>query len=136
LLVASPICGWLADRSLSRRLPFVLGLLAIGGSTILLCVGSSIGVLMLGRLLEGLSSAIISTSGPALLIDTVGQKEIGKAMGYFSLCINLAVLVGPVLSGIIFTQSGYLAVFAMAFGLIYLDILLRLALIEKKITAK
>jgi MFS family permease len=136
MLVASPICGWLTDRSLSRRLPFILGLLAIGGSTVLLCVGSSIGILVLGRLLEGLSSAVICTTGPALLVDTVGQKEIGKVMGYFSLCINIAVLVGPVLSGIIFAKSGYLAVFAMAFGLICLDIVLRLALVEKKVAAK
>jgi MFS family permease len=135
MLVASPICGWLIDRSPSRRLPFILGLLAIGGSTILLCVGSSIYVLVLGRLLEGLSSAVISTCGPALLVDTVGQKEIGKAMGYFSLCINFAVLVGPVISRIVFAQSGYLAVFAMAFGPIGLDIVLRLALVEKKVAA-
>jgi MFS family permease len=136
MLVASPICGWLIDRSPSRRLPFVLGLLAIGGSTVLLCVGSSISVLVLGRLLEGLSSALIFTCGPALLVDTVGQKEIGKATGYFSLCTNLAVLTGPVIGGAIFARSGYLAVFAMAFGLIGLDIVLRLALVEKKVAAK
>ena len=38
--------------------------------------------------------------------------------------------------GIIFAQSGYLAVFAMAFGLICLDIVLRLALVEKEVAAK
>jgi MFS family permease len=58
----------------------------------------------------------------------MGQKEIGKVMGYCSLCINIAVLLGPVLGKIVFAQSGYLAVFAMAFGLICLDIVLRLAL--------
>jgi len=136
LLVASPICGWLTDRFLSRRLSFVLGLLALGGSTVLLCVGSSIGILVLGRLLEGLSGAVVWTSGLALLVDTVGQKEIGKMMGYCSLWVNIAILLGPGLGGIVFKQSGYLAVFAMAFGLICLDILLRLALVEKKVAAK
>jgi MFS family permease len=102
----------------------------------LLCVGSSIGILVLGRFLEGLSGAVIWTSGPALLVDTVGQKEIGKVMGYCSLSINVAVLLGPVLGGIVFAQNGYLAVFAMAFGLICLDIVLRLALVEKKVAAK
>lgn len=66
----------------------------------------------------------------------MGQKEIGKVMGYCSLCINFAVLLGPVLGGIVFAQSGYLAVFTMAFGLICLDIVLRLALVEKKVAAK
>jgi hypothetical protein len=58
---------------------------------------------MLRRLLKRLSSVIIFTFGPALLIDTVDQKEIGKAIDYFFLYINLAVLVKPVLSGIVFT---------------------------------
>jgi MFS family permease len=57
-------------------------------------------------------------------------------IGYCSLCINIAVLLGPVLGGIVFAQSGYLAVFAMAFGLICLDIVLRLTLVEKKVAAK
>jgi MFS family permease len=66
----------------------------------------------------------------------VGQKEIGKVMGYYSLSVNVAVLLGPVLGGIVFAQSGYLAVFAMAFGLLCLDVVLRLALVEKKVAAK
>jgi MFS family permease len=136
LLVSSPICGWLADRSSSRHLPFILGLLALGGSTILLCLGSSILVLVLGRLLEGLSTAVIWTSGLALLVDTVGQKEIGKVMGWCSISMNAAMLLGPLLGGIVFKRSGYYAVFTMAFGVIFLDIVLRLVLVEKKIAAE
>jgi len=135
LLVSSPICGWLADRPSSRRLPFILGLLALGGSTILLCLGSSILVLVLGRLLEGLSTAVIWTSGLALLVDTVGQKEIGRVMGWCSISMHSAMLLGPLLGGVVFERSGYYAVFAMAFGVIFLDIVLRLLLVEKKIAA-
>jgi hypothetical protein len=136
LLVASPICGWLADHSPSRRLPFVLGVLALGGSILLLCFGSSLHVLILGRVLEGLSGAVMWTSGPALLVDTVGQKEIGKVMGWCSISMNAAMLLGPLLGGIIFERSGYCAVFSLAFGVIFLDIVLRLMLVEKKVAAK
>lgn len=45
LAIGSPICGWFADRSISRRLPFLFGLLALGGATAMLCAGSSIPVL-------------------------------------------------------------------------------------------
>jgi Major Facilitator Superfamily len=44
--------------------------------------------------------------------------------------------VGPLLGGAVYAKAGYYAVFAMCFGLIGLDILLRLATIEKKIAAK
>lgn len=102
----------------------------------MLCVGSSIGVLVAGRLLQGLSAAVVWTVGLALLVDTVGQKEIGRVMGYVSLSMSIATLVAPLLGGVVYARGGYYAVFAMAFALIGLDILLRLALVEKKIAKK
>lgn len=59
LLAFSPICGWLADRSLSRRSPLLIGLLALLGATVLLNIGSSIGILIAGRVLQGTSAAVV-----------------------------------------------------------------------------
>ncbi|EMC99171.1 hypothetical protein BAUCODRAFT_31492 [Baudoinia panamericana UAMH 10762] len=136
LLVVAPICGWLADRSSNRRAPLVFGLLALGGSTVMLCVGNSIGLLAAGRLLQGASSAVVWVVGLALLVDTVGAEGVGSAMGYVGLSLSLALMLGPLLGGVVFAASGYYAVFAMAFGLIVLDIIMRLALIEKKVAVK
>ncbi|RMZ27585.1 hypothetical protein D0859_08350 [Hortaea werneckii] len=136
LLFASPICGWFADRSSSRRMPLMLGLLALGGSTAMLCVGDSIGILAAGRVLQGISAAVVWVVGLALLVDTVGPDGIGQAMGYVGMSMSLAILVAPLLGGVVFDLAGYYAVFAMAFGLIALDIVLRLVMIEKKSAAK
>lgn len=59
LLAFSPICGWLADRSSSRRSPLLLGLLALLGSTVLLNLGSNIGIFIAGRILQGTSAAVV-----------------------------------------------------------------------------
>ena len=59
LLAFSPICGWLADRGSSRRSPLLLGLFALLGSTVLLNVGNSTAVLILGRVLQGASAAVV-----------------------------------------------------------------------------
>jgi MFS family permease len=59
LLVFSPICGWLADRGSSRRSPLVLGLIVLLGATILLNFGNSIGILIVGRILQGASAAVV-----------------------------------------------------------------------------
>ncbi|KAK4539733.1 hypothetical protein LTR36_010386 [Oleoguttula mirabilis] len=136
LLAASPFCGWLADRSTSRRVPLLFGLLALGGSTVLLCIGSSIAVLAAGRVLQGISAAVVWVVGLALIVDTVGPEGVGQAMGYVGLSMSLAILVAPLLGGVVFAASGYYAVFAMAFGLIVLDIILRLVMIEKKVAVK
>jgi MFS family permease len=59
LLFFSPVCGWLADRGRSRRSPLLLGLLALAGATVLLNVGRSTGVFVLGRVLQGGSAAVV-----------------------------------------------------------------------------
>jgi MFS family permease len=59
LLAFSPICGWLADRGASRRSPLLLGLFALLGSTVLLNVGNSVGILIVGRILQGASAAVV-----------------------------------------------------------------------------
>lgn len=133
LLVSSPLAGWYADRSLSRRMPLLFGLLALGGATVMLCLARTVSLLVVGRLLQGFSAAIVWTVGQALLVDTVGQKEIGETLGWVSLSMSIGILLAPLLGGVVYNGAGYYAVYYMAFGLIALDIFLRLALIEKKI---
>ena len=128
--------GWIADKSHTRRLPLLVGLLVLGGATVMLCVGRSIPVLLVGRLLQGLSAAVVWTTGLALLVDTVGQREVGKAMGMISIAYSSAAVIGPLLGGVVYARSGYYAVFYMAFGLIGLDVALRLTFIEKKVAAR
>ncbi len=54
-------------------------------------------------------------------------------MGYVAMSMSVSVLVGPLLGGVVYDKAGYYAVFTMAFGLIGVDIVLRVLLVEKKI---
>jgi MFS family permease len=74
--------------------------------------------------------------GLALLADTVPQEQLAQATGWISLGMSLGILIAPLLGGIVFDQAGYNAVFAMAYALIGLDIVLRLLLVEKKVAAR
>ena len=112
------------------------GLFALSGSTLLLCLGKTAGLLVLGRLLQGISASMVWTVGLALLVDTVGESNVGEIMGYVSISLSASTLAGPLLGGVVYERAGYYAVFAMAFGLLGLDILLRLVMIEKKIAAQ
>ncbi|KAL2042060.1 hypothetical protein N7G274_005248 [Stereocaulon virgatum] len=136
VIASSPICGHFADHTTSRRLPLLIGLLTLFASTLLLCLGNSLPLLIVGRALQGISAAIVWTVGLALLVDTVGYEKTGEAMGYVALSMSVSVLIGPLLGGVVYARAGYYAVFAMAFGLIALDILLQILLVEKKIAKK
>lgn len=87
-------------------------------------------------MLQGFSAAIVWTVGLALLVDTVGHEHIGAAMGYVFLALSLALPLAPILGGLVYDRCGYYAVYYMAFGLIALDILLRVLLIEKKVASQ
>jgi MFS family permease len=113
-----------------------MGLVILGGATVMLCIGTSIAILVVGRLLQGLSAAVVWTTGLALLVDTVGQEEIGQTMGIISMAYSIGILIGPLLGGVVYASSGYYAVFYMAFGLIAIDIVLRFSFVEKKVAAR
>lgn len=80
-VITSPFAGVIADRLSSRRAPFLLGLLALLLATILLFVGSTLPVLTIARVLQGVSSAFVWTVGLALCLETVGPKNLGKTIG-------------------------------------------------------
>ncbi|KAF2476152.1 MFS general substrate transporter [Lindgomyces ingoldianus] len=136
LLAFSPFCGWLADHTSSRRSPLLLGLLALLGATVLLNVGSRIGVLIVARLLQGTSATVVWVVGLALLADTVPQGKLAHAMGYVAAGMSMGILVAPLLGGVVFDRAGYNAVFGMAYALVGIDIILRLLLVEKKVAAR
>ena len=73
-------------------------------------------VLVVGRLIQGASSASVHAVGMAILADTVGQAGVGPAMGFSGMCIALGVLVGPVVGGTLYHNYGYLAVFVSAYA--------------------
>lgn len=132
LFIGSPLVGFYADHTTSRRFPLLLGLLALAGSTLLLCLGKTIALLVVGRLLQGLSAAIVWSVGLALLADTMG-KNIGYAMGYVEIAMCIGLLIAPIIGGAVYAAAGYYAVYYVAFAVIFCDIVLRLMLIEKKV---
>lgn len=132
LFVGSPVAGFYADHSSSRRWPLLLGLVALCSSTLLLCLGRTVALLALGRVLQGLSAAIVWSVGLALLVDTVG-KDIGYAMGYVNIAMSVGLLIAPVIGGAVYAAAGYYAVYYIAFAVIVCDIALRLILVEKKV---
>jgi MFS family permease len=98
----------------------------------MLHLGRHFSLFIVGRILQGVSSAVVWIVGLALIADTVRTDDIGHAMGYVFLAMSLGLLLGPLLGGIVYEKLGYNAVFIMAYILIAIDILLRLVAIEKK----
>lgn len=83
-VIASPIAGWFADSVATRQAPFLFALATLTVATIVLFLGETIPVLVVARILQGISSGFVWTVGLALCIETVGPENLGKAIGTVS----------------------------------------------------
>ena len=128
--------GIIADKLPSRQMPFLAGLGALMASTTLLFLGQSITVLIIARIFQGISGAVVWTVGMALILDTVGSKKLGVTIGSIFSILGVGELLAPVVGGVVYQKFGNGAVFGLALGLLAVDFSLRLAVIEKKIAAK
>lgn len=135
-VVSSIPAGWIADRTGSRRGPFLSGLAALLAATFMLAFGQSIAVLFVARILQGISAAVVWTIGLAMILDTVGPENLGKVVGSIFSFISVGELMAPVIGGILYEKTGYSGVFGVAAGVLGLDFLMRLAVVEKKTAAK
>ncbi|KAL8814803.1 MAG: hypothetical protein Q9223_006003 [Gallowayella weberi] len=128
--ILAVIFGFLADRALSRRPIFLLGLLALAFATTFLYIGDSLTLLALGRTFQGMASAVVQTLGISLIVDKAPPDQLGSALGIIGASIAASVIVGPVIGGFLYRFAGYHSVFALSYALLVLDILLRIMVIE------
>ena len=135
-VITSLPAGFIADRLRTRQVPFLVGLVALALSTLLLWLGQSIAALIIARLLQGMSAAVVWTVGMALVMDTVGSNKLGVTIGSIFSFISVGELVAPVLGGVVYKKGGSGAVFGMGFGLLAVDFVMRILVIEKKVAAR
>ncbi len=130
LLLATPIMGMLSDR-IGRRGPLLAGLLGLAGATLLFAYSTNFTLLVLARILQGLSAAATWTAGLALLADITPPQERGKTMGIALSGMALGTLIGPVFGGLLFQWGGYRLPFFVAAGMALLDGMARLLLLRE-----
>ncbi|RAH54057.1 MFS amine transporter [Aspergillus piperis CBS 112811] len=129
IMLGSLLFGWMGDRTRTKQLPFLLGVGVMGGATLLFSLTSSLTLILLARILQGCSTAIVFTIGFSLMLDTVGEQYIGRAIGFTSMSLSVGLFAGPIVGGLLYDLAGYFAVFVPAFVLVVLEFVLRVLLI-------
>ena len=99
-------------------------------ATLLLALSRSLPLLIISRMLQGLTAAIVWSAGLALLLDTFGHERFGRVMGYVVICQNFGMAVAPVVGGVVFARFGYDALLRVCFLLVVIDILLRILMVD------
>src|ERR1700693_63203 len=108
--VAAPVYGQLGDVFGRRRLMFV-ALPVFLAASLLCAFATSIEMLILGRVLQGLGGGGLMTLSQALIGETVPPRERGRYQGYLAAVVVSSNTFGPVAGGYLTQQLGWRSIF-------------------------
>lgn len=100
---AAPVLGALSDR-FGRKIILIVSLLGSAAGFVLFGIGGSLWVLMLGRLIDGLTAGNISAIF-SYISDTTEAKERTKWFGYVGSVMGIGKIGGPALGGLLGSVS-------------------------------
>ncbi|PVH85381.1 MFS general substrate transporter [Cadophora sp. DSE1049] len=130
VLIGSPIVGLVSDGGKSRKSAYTFGLACLVGGVSALAITNQLWMLVVSRILQGISAAVVFTVGLAIVADTVEPRDIGYYMGYVLSSMSCGVLMGPFFGSIAFNFAGHFAVVGLMGSIALVDILLRFFMIE------
>jgi len=105
-----PISGWLAAR-LGRRNYFLISIAVFTISSVLCGMATSLGQLILFRVMQGLAGGGLQPSSQSILLDSFPAEKQGAAQSLFGVAALLAPVIGPTLGGWITDQYSWRWIF-------------------------
>ena len=105
-----PISGWLGAR-LGRRNYFLLSIAIFTLSSFLCGMATSLGQLILFRVMQGLAGGGLQPSSQGILLDSFPTEKQGAAQTMFGVAALLAPVVGPTLGGYITDEYSWRWIF-------------------------
>ncbi|WP_241781726.1 MFS transporter [Paenibacillus sp. DMB5] len=98
--IFSPVGGQLSDR-LGRKPMLIAGLLLTVISDLMFAVGDTLTILYIARFIGGIGVGIMVPANMAYVADMTTPDTRAKGMGYLGASMNLGMVLGPGLGGLI-----------------------------------
>lgn len=105
-----PISGWISAH-LGRRRYFLLSIAVFTIASALCGMATSLGQIVLFRVLQGLAGGGLQPSSQGVLLDTFPPEKQGAAQTMFGVAALLAPVVGPTLGGYLTVQYNWRWIF-------------------------
>src|SRR5512137_48981 len=121
-LVCAPFWGTLSDR-IGRKPVLLIGVLGYAITMFIFGLSTRFWMLFVARTFSGVLSSATMPTAMAYLSDNLPEKKRGGAMGQLGASLGLGVVLGPLLGGLLSTDSLSLPFFVGA-GLALLALLL------------
>src|SRR3954452_21851246 len=96
-----------------RRRAFAAGLAGFGASRLLCAVAPTIGTLIAFRALQGIAGALLVPNTLGLLVARFEPNERGAAIGAWTAWAGIAMVLGPLLGGVLLQAGSWRWIFAI-----------------------
>ncbi|MGI9168532.1 MAG: MFS transporter [Pyrinomonadaceae bacterium] len=120
-LIFSPVLGRLSDKH-GRRPVLLISIIGTGIGFVILGFATTLWMLFLGRILDGISGGNISTA-QAYIADITTKEDRAKGMGLLGAAFGLGFIFGPAIGGIL-SRWGIQVPFLFAAGLCFANAML------------
>lgn len=111
--IAVPISGSVGDRFGHRR-AFLAGVAGFGVASLAAALAPAFGILIIARVLQAASGALVSTSSVALVRALAPPARRGAAFGMFDMLVSTSAALGPLVGGLIVGAFDWRAMFLLA----------------------
>src|SRR5438874_11715871 len=124
-----PISGWISAR-LGRRNYFLLSIAVFTIASGLCGMATSLGQLILFRVIQGVAGGGLQPSSQGVLLDSFPPEKQGSAMTMFGVAALIAPIVGPTLGGWLCVNYDWRWIFLINIPVGLLALLAAYALVE------
>ncbi|REE07427.1 EmrB/QacA subfamily drug resistance transporter [Paraburkholderia sp. BL27I4N3] len=107
-----PLSAWMADRFGSRTV-FRAAIFCYVASSVACGLSASFGQLLVARICEGASGAMMTPVGRTVLLHSVPRKDLVRATSYLTMPSLLGPVLGPLIGGFIVTYFSWRWIFFM-----------------------
>jgi multidrug resistance protein len=115
-LVGLPLMTALSDR-LGRRTVYLADVALFAAGTVVVALAPSFGVLLVGRVVQGLGASGIFPVASAVIGDVYPPEKRGRALGLLGAVFGVAFLIGPALGGVMLAVASWRWLFALSLPL-------------------
>ncbi|KAJ5899991.1 hypothetical protein N7495_004735 [Penicillium taxi] len=131
LLIGSPVVGYLCDKYRARKAPLIFGFIAIVLATLLFIFSRQPMLLLVARVCQGLSGAVVGVLGLSMIAETATPEHLPAYMAFGSASLTWGMFCGPMAGGVLFAKFGTAGAFGFPIALLIVDIILRLLILEE-----
>lgn len=115
-LAGLPVMAALADR-VGRRTVYLADIAVFAAGTVVVTLAPSFGVLLAGRVIQGVGASGIFPVASAVIGDVYPPESRGRAVGLLGSVFGVAFLVGPAMGGIVLSLASWRWLFAISLPL-------------------